>query len=837
MKSLIKHTLRSAADSKTQVLIIILTVAVVTAMIFAAFSMSDVFYNLNMIENDRVAQGADILLGSNSSAGELFSKARVENVLGKTPADIVRVEYFLKFTTVIKTEDATKTVLLEATDLNDYVTAHRLPYIEYSENQTGVMPAIVGATFAKNAGLSAGDTIQVYIASYDKYVKMYLMYIAADEGIFKSSLSNNILVDFSAVGSYGMVSAVYITLTDSSLIENYRQEFMQVLPAVKVLEGNNYTEVKDIVANNTLLFAIGLVFIVATMGLILLTSYMIVARKRTREMIVFKAAGASPTATALIMLLEVLIYALVGTAIGIAMGRLGMQIIVNRMLPFASSVITYNVWKFVVSAIIAIAVTVIASLAPIIAVSRKTIRELNADSPRLSKPLKPLASLILTLVCIAALSATFYLNGIWVALLSIADSVLIVVWVAYVVPIMLKGITAVFNKIKGSGGFGLGTLTPNRNKAMRTITTLTAIIIAFSFIVVQIVALVKYAVTPFSTRYQADAVVLVSSHITDEQRYNLFNSLDSYGVEEAGYMNSIDFVLPKGKVDIGNTEKYHTLYGVDSIWMLQHCSARLSDGTAERWRTTANPIVLSEDMMIRLGYKLGDSVSYTAFSQDYKDRDFVFTIVGIDYTITRYDRIGYVKFDALKDTSVGLTFFVDYKKDADADSTLLDLMRKVDSQKIERSFVLTFSEWTESEDNGIGGIMGILSILQYAVIAVGLIGIINISAVTLFDRRAEIRLYRLTGLSNKQYWAFAGAEGLAMALSGGIIGFAVCAALNTLLPVFVGIVDKYLNFDIISPLSIYISLGGIAVFTACWMFIASIRSNHKNTPLNERFLT
>lgn len=837
MKPLIKHTLRSAADSKTQVLIIILTVAVVTAMIFAAFSMSDVFYNLNMIENDRVAQGADLLLGSNNSAGELFSKARVDNVLGKTPGDIARAEYFLKFTTVIKTENATKTVLLEATDLNAYVAAHRLPYIEYSENLTGVMPAIVGQTFAKNAGLSAGDTIQVYIASYDKYVNMYLMYIAADEGIFKSAVSNNILVDFSAVGSYGMVSAVYITLTDKSLVENYRQEFMQVLPAVKVLEGNNYTEVKDIVANNTLLFAIGLVFIVATMGLILLTSYMIVARKRTREMIVFKAAGASPKATALIMLLEVLIYALVGAAIGIALGRLGMQVIVNRMLPFAKSVITYNLWKFVVSAIMAVTVTVIASLAPIIAVSRKTIRELNAGSPRLSKPIKPLVSLILTEVCIAALWATFYLKGIWVALLSIADSVLIVVWVAYVVPIVLKGITKLFNKIKGSGGFGLGTLTPNRNKAMRTITTLTAIIIAFSFIVVQIVALVKFAVTPFSSRYRADAVVVVSSHITDQQRYNLINSLDSEGIDNAGYMNSTDFVLPKGKVDIGNAEKYHTLYGVDSIWMLQHCAANLSGGTAERWSITENPIVLSEDMMIRLGYKLGDVVSYTAFSQDYKDREFVFTIVGIDYTITRYDRIGYVKFDALKDTSAGLTCFVDYKKDADADGTLLELMRRVDSQKIERSFVLTFGEWTESEDNGIGGIMGILSVLQYAVIAVGLIGIINISVVTLFDRRAEIRLYRLTGLSDRQYWAFAGAEGLAMALSGGIIGFAVCVALNTLLPVFVGIVDKYLSFGIISALSVYISLGGIAVFSACWLFIASISNNDKNTPLNERYLT
>lgn len=835
MKALFRHTLRSAADSKAQVFIIILTVAVVTAMIFASFSMSDVFYNLNMIESDRVAQGADMLLGANGSASELFSRARVESVLNKNPRDIARAEFFLKFTTVMKYGETAKTVLLEATDLNDYFAAHELQYVDSSVNENNEMPIIVGKTFAETSGLKAGDTVEIYIAAYDSYAKMFIAYVAADEGIFNSAINNNVLVDFSSVGNFGMVSAVYITFRDSSLFQKYEDGFGEILPAVSCSEGNNYTSVKDIVFNNTLLLGIGLTFIVATMGLILLTSYMIVARKRVREMTVFKAAGATPAITALIMLFEVGLYAVTGAIIGAALGRMAMQILVNNVLPYAANVITYQVWKYLAAVIIAIAVTVAASLAPITAVSKKTISELNSDSPRHAKKPKPLLFAVLTLAAGGMLAATFFLEGIWVALLSLADIAVIVVWIANAVPLALRGATWLLSKIKSVGGFGLGALTPNRNKAMHTITTLITVIIAFSFIVVEIVALVKYAITPFSSRYSADAVITVATKVNDEERFRLIQSLFVAGVKDAGYMNSAGFELPRSRMDFSDAEKDFSLYGVDGIWMLEHCSANLGKGTAERWKAAENPIVLSEDMMIRLGYSLGDTVGFTAASEDYKNKEFVFTIVGIDYTVTRYDRVGYVRFDTLKEISEGITCFVDFEEGAD--NPMPELIRAVDKQNIERSFVLTFTEWSSAESGGFEGIIGILSFVQYAVIAVGLIGIINISIVTAYDRAPELLLYRLCGLSKDGYIELAAAEGLSMSLAGAVTGFAVCTSLNALLPVFVGIVDKYLSFGIVSALSGYLTAAGAFVFAGCWLLIALAHRRSKMRSYNERLIT
>ena len=141
--------------------------------------------------------------------------------------------------------------------------------------------------------------------------------------------------------------------------------------------------------------------------------------------------------------------------------------------------------------------------------------------------------------------------------------------------------------------------------------------------------------------------------------------------------------------------------------MLEHCAPNLGEGTKERWEKAQNPLVLSEDMMIRFGYSVGDTVTYYPEPDQHKDDAITFTIVGVDYTITRYDRVGYVKYDALKDMAGWLDIFADFKEGADGSTALLPgLIKAVEAQNLERSFVLTFEEWTDAESTGLPGHIG-----------------------------------------------------------------------------------------------------------------------------------
>ena len=166
MKAFLRHILRSADSEKGQVAVIIITIAIVTAMVFVAFSMYDVFFNLNMAEYDRVANGADMLLGDNFGDGETFSRARLDRILnGEPEGEIKDISYFVKMGSILKTDTDSKSVLIEATDLDEYLERNEIRYLEIFDKDTpnpdvpflessGYSSVIIGENFAKEASLS-----------------------------------------------------------------------------------------------------------------------------------------------------------------------------------------------------------------------------------------------------------------------------------------------------------------------------------------------------------------------------------------------------------------------------------------------------------------------------------------------------------------------------------------------------------------------------------------------------------------------------------------------------------------------------------------------------------
>ena len=435
MKAFLRHILRSADASKVQVTVIIVTIAVVTAMIFVSFSLSDIFYNINMAEYDRVADGADILIGNNFSTNTMFSMNRAKAVLASMP-EVKEADYFYKTSSIMKTDDRSKTVMIEATDLSDYLKRHPVYFADeftpsdlgdgaenqaYYEELVSNYPAVVvGQSFAEANGIAVGDIIEVYLPMHENYISLLVRYIAVNEGIFSSAADVNILTDFSAVGNIGMITAAYVRLYDPDDFDSVREYLQTAFPAVEVTEGNNYDDVMAIVHNNTLLLSIGLVFLIVTMSLILFTSYLIIARNRMSEMVVFKAAGATPGQVAGIMLAEVSFYAVIGAAIGLILGRLVMAVAVTALVPRGTGIVDYAVWKYLCSFVLAFAVTVLSSLGPVVSVSKKSVRELSSNSFKFHKPAKPYILPIALLLTAGAVAAYLTTDGIFLAVSAVA---------------------------------------------------------------------------------------------------------------------------------------------------------------------------------------------------------------------------------------------------------------------------------------------------------------------------------------------------------------------------------------------------------------------------------
>ncbi len=843
MKAFLRHILRSADSNKGQTAVIIITVAIVTAMIFTAFSMYDVFYNINIMEYDRVAQGADILVGENMAATEYFSRARVERLLALQDADeIESVNYFAKTGTILKTATDSKTILLEATDLDEYLSSHTLHYTDLFTADTkdpdvrfeeagAYSPIIIGERFAEDTGLKAGDLVEVYLPTYQMYATMLVKCVVTNEGIFASQSDMNVLTDFTSVGNQGQVSAVYIDLTDSALYDKYVDLFKEHFPAVNVGEGNERSEVIGIVRNNTLLLSVGLIFIIATVILILFTSYLIVARNRMNEMVVFKSAGATPAQVAGIMLAEVTAYAVVGGAIGLVLGRLMMGLAVKLLLPTATNAMTFEFWKYLVSYLIAVAVSVCATLVPVISVSKKTVRQLTSDGIKLQKPVKPVMFIISTVAVIGIGSAYPFLSDIALAVVSLLLVGAIALWVYCAIGYVVKIVSKLVSKIAKGGPAQTATLGIKRNGALRTVTVLVAVALAFSFLIVEVVGVVKTAVVPFRSRYSADdVIVLAKSSSADTYEKIKGTALNVEGVDGAGYYNSCDYLFPDDE------DEEWTIYGVDTEWTLVHCTLDLTDGTWERWQKTENPIVLSENMSLLFGKKIGDTITVSPNHADYITESHTFTVVGIDYTSSEWDEVAYCKFSHIARMKNGATYLVDVKEGADKGETFIDLRDAVESLESEFAYVLTYDEWAYADTKNLSGVSTLLDMLKIMVYLVAVVGVFNISTVTFYDRRSEFRLMRLAGMSESDFMRFSATEGVITGTVGGLLGLIAGYGINLLMPSLGAIIGKYSSLTVL-PYKLFI-ITGVAVigFIFIWYLIAFVNRKFRLGAINIRDL-
>ncbi len=840
MKAFLRHILRSADSEKGQVAVIVITIAIVTCMVFITFGMYDVFFNLNMAEYDRVAEGADMLLGDNFYAGETFSKARLERILANEPeSDIKDIYYFVKFPTILKTDTDSKSVLIEATDLEKYLTEKEVKYVEIFDENTanpdlpfneagGYSSLIVGDSFAKEAGLKAGDLVEVYLPTYSMYTSLVVRAVALNEGIFGSTTDLNVLVDFSAVGNQGQISAVYINFTDEALFEKYEELFATYFPNVECGEGNSYSEVKSIVTNNTLLLSIALVFLVVTLGLILFTSYLIISRNRMSEMIIFKSAGATPNQVAGIMLAEVGFYAVVGGVIGLMLGRVMMGVVTKALLPHAPHAVTYPFWKFLVSFVISVAVSIISTLVPVIQVSKKTVRELSSSGFKVSKPAN-LITFIVSSVLVLGIAITYvFLEGIALLILSVALVLAIAFWIYTAIYYVTAFISMIAQKIGKGGASYIAGISVKRSGAMRTVTTLIAVVIAFSFLITQVVGIVKDATIPFRERYTADYVVL-SQDDMELADYDLIKgtALNVNGINGVGWFNSVDYTFLNSETDL-------TIYGVGDHWALEHCTTGLDSGVEARWKSVDNPIVLNQNVAMMLDAEIGDEVSFNPVPEDYKSEVHTFTIVGIDKSVSQWDMVAYCDYKHNYRMAPYGTFLITASEVSD--ETFVELRNAIEKLDVTNTFALTYHEWAYAEQESFAGVGTLLTLLQILVWVISILGVGNISIVTVYDRRNEFKLYKLSGMSGGDYLKFAFAEGIITALSGGVLGFMAGYAVNMLVPSLGSIIERYSAFNVM-PWQLIVTFAiGVVAFMVLWMLIALVNRNVKIKSINERNL-
>ena len=810
MRIILNHTLRSIRAHIAQPIIIMFTVAVVTILFFASLALSDLFYNFQLSNMTRITGETDVAIKGNFFSEEKLSDFEKYN-------QIEYVDLYLSVPGVLhaseeKGEDSS-VILIEATDLNTYLSRYKdkLDYYDGIKKGDNISyPGIwVSRSFAEKYNFNIGSNVDIYLGIFQKHEIFTVTYIFEDTGFFANSTIYNVMADISDVGGKsGLYNECYIKLKNGV----DRDEFMKELGIhmdngdLEIEYAVDYEYINNLVEDNESLLRIVLAFIVALVVFILFGAYLIVAKNRASEMIVFKAAGAMPIQIFRILISEVILYGVVGSVIGVITGRFLMQIIVMNIIPSFPDAVVYTVENYIISICLGVFISFISALVPIIRLIRNSVRNLNSSGIKVVKKINPLWILLplTTAITSVLLIAFIPSTSIYFTILLIVSVIAIA---AFSSPYILEIVSRLFSRIGGAPS--LASVSIKRNSESATLSGLIGGIIVFAFIAVSIVNIIIGANVPYKTRFHSDYVI---ETLTDNRSITtLKESLDDlFGVEDVCLLNYEEF-----EGTIAGKEKNYTVYSVESSDDLI-CCVDLTQKEKEDFDNIDNSAIFSYDMINRLNYEVGDVVKIKIGEKEYDLR-----IVAVDYTETNTDRVVYINEKACDYEFTDSLIFLNTDKNVPNSALYIDIRERAEQNNC---YVIRCNDWAYATSVGLSGISDLLKILEIGIVLVGFIGIINMTVAMFLSRKREFEIYRSVGIDDVKYFQMISIESLIISISGSVIGLVFSFTMNLLMPGFASLIDRYINISYF-PVSIPIIIG--AVIWVYWLTYSIIGMRYR----------
>lgn len=786
MGILVRHTARSIKDNLGQLIVILLTVTLVSAIFFVTLTIGGLFANLQTSLKSRLGHGADL------SITGTFSEKKLENY-AKDNDDILYYETYLQLGGLFRaTEQAeSKVVLVEATDLHKFLDLHGRELIvadsyEYSHDTPTIF---VGESFAQENDLSVGDVVEIYIGAYDARIRFCVSYVFKNYGIFANNVVNNVIVDFDAIANYGIVSVANVKLSEGSDKTAVESDLAELFGAENVGDSVDYAEVQRIVGNNQNLLNVALVFVTAMMIFILSSAYLVVAKKRAREFAVFRAVGATDGMVVWAMVVEGLAYGLIGAVVGAMIGRVGMGIAVDKVIPNFPDAVTYTAKDYLLSILFGGLVSACSALLPILRVVRSSVRGSSVELKSTNKKSRKTRLVVLAgsaiLMAVAAVLLTFLPDSslYFTALLVASAAVFVYGAIPYAIALFSAALS--FGRHSRPAGLSM-----KRNPQGRLLSGLVGFVIVFTFLVVSIVNVIISAITPANTRYSADlAVESVQGDLVSMRN----EIADVYGVKQAEvfFYDTIVEILDAQNGNSKNIdERGVTLITAEYGAATDFLSDGISQSVKDLFDASLHPMIVSYDLVKRYGLFVGEQLRLSVGGGELPA---VFTVVGVDYAETANDRLLIVRRDSVD--FVGSPFepekgvlFVNTAKDVPN----ADLYRELRISAEKNScYILNYEDWAYATSVGIRGLVTLFRILQIVVSAVALIGVVNLTVVTLYERRRELNVFFASGLGKGGYVKLAFFESLVLSLSGAVVGVGLSVVVNLLMPVFAKMIDRY----------------------------------------------
>jgi putative ABC transport system permease protein len=773
MNILNKYLWRSITEKKGRMILLIMCISISVALLVGTLgatksmtdSISDAYKNSYGDYN--------IGLSSNNRENPFFNTDDIMGVEFSNCIKILNAGGYL-------TKDDSKEVSIYGMSLEDFKAFKIMKLVENSEiNNLSGNDIIISKQTSDEYKLKIGDEIKVTILG--KAYTYKIRGISVNRGLFadEQKESCSIIVNKNMVSQiYGIrdkYTQVFINVNSKNLdkwINKFKLENKnKALNVYKLFDEEKAAEGISMVRNS--MFIILAVVLLCTTFLIY-NSFNLIVIERIPAIGTFLSQGSTRLKVAALLLKESFVYGIIGGVLGNLLGMVFIRVLANIGNPLKSmgvnAVVNYQIINFVIGFAFSIVLSVISALLPIVKIRKLPIKEVILNTMSVQSKNSFAAFIIgVALICIGfALKITDEAAAYKFSLIAIFS---LIIGIIMVIPKLVQLVMLpIGNFIRNKNGLSVVAINNVRtSKLLLNNTRLMTISIIVMLMISTIATSFTNGVKDVYGKMDCNIIVTDNSNIPNLV-YEKITSLKN--------VNKIYMSDRISDVNVnGDENKKILIEGITpSEWKGWNSYIRYDeneDKILERLNQDENGIIMCESTAKKNNLKEGDSLSI-----NFNNNEVKLKIVGLLDSGMLGD-FNLVNIKMVKN-KLGLMYPNSYyiKTDNNGDE-LKQLLEK--DLKGTGTAIITKSEMQEKNNKSMEPTINLLSVFAYIIFFIGGIGIASNIIMSFIQRKKDIAVISVIGLSKGQRGRLFLLEGLLQGLLSLCIGMISVFGLNTIL--------------------------------------------------------
>lgn len=772
---IVKYILRNIKDNKFRFFLITFSIMISCALYFASSTLSVTMGRMYMQKRRAWSGTSDLIIRANRKSPAAFF-----SLTGRS--DLMNLyQYFIGgiITGAQYTTESDESVKMQVYGFN-YDDLHMFDSLTITAN-TDLFPfygnkIIISKSFAGRAHITMGDFITITLN--DNVYKFKVCAIAAPTGLMEdNNETTTVIVPYDKIAQLlakrGLVNHAYVKL--KKFVHPYYAigRFSRYYKRYSIRESMPAAQVKRYKNDVAVPFLIMTVFVLFISIFIIYSSFKVITTERLPVIGTMRSIGGTRATTNVLLLLESLIYGVIGGISGIICGIIMLYIMTTIQMQNPSSsagqnvTIYFSFYHVVITIAVALLLSIAGAIIPIIKTSRIPIKDIILDTLSMHYSKKTRKKYYGFILIALGLSLPVFIPDFIALYVTICCAILLCIGVIHLVPFITGLFIIIFEKILTVTAGNIGALSAkNLRKNKHVLNSIALLAIAFATLLViniisssinkKIFNLYEHA------RYDLYIGLWKANRNTEKKIKTIYGVTDTYG-SYTTYNIEIKEVRDKLGTVEGITKKYLSYW---DFGLTEEMVARLYEG---RHIIITNQVKdkfsLKKDQVITLMTKRGprhytiigffdsmiDNGDYAVVSQQY---------LKLDMGITYYSTI-YVK-TFIDPGEVARQF---KKRYARLNAYLKTRMeQKMSSMHANHKFIIILKGFT------------------FLTMIIGIFGVLNNYVISFMQRKKFFAIFRSIGMSKKQILYMIFLESLIGGLISGILGVVTGVLLLQIIP-------------------------------------------------------